>query len=179
MVTMEILFTEVSWGDEPGTCPCGLWSCELCGTGIERLAKSLSIFGLWSCCCVTPSKLSNGCSPNLGLSQCANRSRPVLDGAMCLVQEACCYCPVPCSPCVHSPGLLLFCLSLSLSPHLFLSPAPVMCGGKLHLLICVTVLVGNTKLGQIIIPCNYLALDWVYLPWEIYSWEYTSKMSFS
>ena len=63
--TVEIFLTGVFWDDKPRVCrvECGFVDC---GMGLERLSDSLSIFGLRSGCSVTPSKLSNGSSPNLG-----------------------------------------------------------------------------------------------------------------
>lgn len=52
---------------------------------------------------------------------------------------------------------------------------PLMCGLKLHFLICVLILI--RKLGHIIMPCKDYILCWVYLLWEMYSWECTSKIS--
>lgn len=83
-----------------------------------------------------------------------------------------------------APGVHVFMLWASCCPSALQDSLPTF--SFLRLLWCVvgnsiytSILVGKSRLGQIIIPCNYLAFYWVYLPWEIYSWEYTWRVSFS
>lgn len=146
---------------DPGSCQaeCGHVNC---GTGKVRLAWYPSIFGRWSCCCVTPSTPSDGRPPDWGRFS-VNRSRPALDIAMSGSSRS--HAPsVPC-PCCPTSILRAPCCSLSApgSPPHLLSPVPVICARKLFTDLWYTVLVGNI-VGQIVNQCNYLALYWVYLP---------------